>query len=71
MASSRRPSARTTLTLERETLHMMDGVRRVALVETKTIDTDVGARSVAVEINEIQMQIDAAGSDAKRTGRDR
>ncbi|XXX77327.1 RHS repeat-associated core domain-containing protein [Sorangium sp. So ce134] len=29
--------------LERETLHMMDGERRVALIETKTIDTSVPA----------------------------
>jgi RHS repeat-associated protein len=29
----------TTVTLERETLHLMDGNRRIALVETKTVDT--------------------------------
>jgi YD repeat-containing protein len=28
-----------TITLERETLHLMDGNRRIALVETKTVDT--------------------------------
>jgi RHS repeat-associated protein len=28
-----------TITLERETLHLMDGARRIALVETKTVDT--------------------------------
>jgi len=30
----------TTKTLERETLHIMDDQKRVALIETKTIDTD-------------------------------
>ncbi|XYI02085.1 hypothetical protein ACMHYB_20840 [Sorangium sp. So ce1128] len=29
----------TGLVLERQTLHVMDGARRVAMVETKTIDT--------------------------------
>ncbi|MBL9021071.1 MAG: hypothetical protein JNL21_02675 [Myxococcales bacterium] len=29
----------STKELERETLHVMDGVRRVAIVETKTVDT--------------------------------
>ncbi|MEN9306476.1 MAG: hypothetical protein RL173_408 [Fibrobacterota bacterium] len=29
----------TTVTLERETLHLMDVARRIALVETKTVDT--------------------------------
>jgi RHS repeat-associated protein len=31
----------TELTLERQTLHVMDGVRRIALVETKTADSSV------------------------------
>jgi len=34
-----RKSQSSTVTLERETLHIMDGARRVALVETKTIDS--------------------------------
>lgn len=29
----------TTVTLERETLHLMDGARRIAMVETKTVDS--------------------------------
>jgi RHS repeat-associated protein len=32
----------STVTLERETLHVMDDQRRVAMVETKTVDTAVG-----------------------------
>ncbi|MFO0763124.1 MAG: RHS repeat-associated core domain-containing protein [Byssovorax sp.] len=31
-----------TLPVERQTLHVMDGVKRVALVETKTVDTEAG-----------------------------
>jgi RHS repeat-associated protein len=33
----------TKLVLERQTLHVMDGVRRIAMVETKTVDTSVPA----------------------------
>ena len=39
----RRATNATALDLERQTLHVMDGVRRIALVETKTIDTSVPA----------------------------
>ena len=35
------PPDENVLVLERETLHVMDGVRRVAMVETKTVDTDI------------------------------
>jgi RHS repeat-associated protein len=35
-----------TVTLERETLHVMDGERRVALAEIKTIDADAPASSL-------------------------
>jgi len=37
----KRVASTNELTLERETLHVMDGVRRIALVETKTVDTDI------------------------------
>ena len=33
--------ATSTVEVERETLHVMDGVKRVAMVETKTVDTSV------------------------------
>jgi len=36
------------VTLERETLHVMDGMRRIATVETKTLDTSNGATGVGV-----------------------
>jgi RHS repeat-associated protein len=32
----------TTVTLQRETLHVLDGARRVAMVETRTAGTDAG-----------------------------
>jgi hypothetical protein len=38
-ASTAAPSARTPATLERETLHVMDDKQRIALVETRTLDT--------------------------------
>jgi RHS repeat-associated protein len=37
----RREGAQAQLVLERETLHVMDDARRIALVETKTLDTSV------------------------------
>ncbi|HKM56809.1 MAG TPA: RHS repeat-associated core domain-containing protein, partial [Isosphaeraceae bacterium] len=41
-------------TLERETLHVMDGKRRVALVETKTIDAEVPV-TVAAPLARVQL----------------
>jgi len=38
-----RKSQSGTVTLERETLHIMDGVKRIALVETRTIGSDSSA----------------------------
>jgi RHS repeat-associated protein len=38
------------LVLERETLHVMDGVQRVALVETKTVDTSIPAYTPATVV---------------------
>jgi RHS repeat-associated protein len=35
------------LALERQTLHVMDGVKRIAMIETKTVDTSVPALVVA------------------------
>jgi len=37
----RRQGANQDLVLERETLHVMDDARRIAMVETKTVDADV------------------------------
>jgi len=37
----RREGSQAELVLERETLHVTDGARRIALVETKTVDTSV------------------------------
>jgi len=38
-----RKSQSSAVTLERETLHIMDGVKRIALVETRTIGSDSSA----------------------------
>jgi RHS repeat-associated protein len=40
----------TGVLLERETLHVLDGVRRIALVETKTVDTAAGPFTVTPRI---------------------
>jgi RHS repeat-associated protein len=45
----------TTVMLERETLHVMDGVQRVALVETKTVDADVGGAFEVTTVTRFQM----------------
>jgi RHS repeat-associated protein len=37
-----------TVTMERETLHVMDDKRRVAMVETKTVDASPGATGIGV-----------------------
>ncbi|MFT3771558.1 MAG: SpvB/TcaC N-terminal domain-containing protein [Minicystis sp.] len=43
------------LKLERETLHVMDGVRRIALVETKTVDVDAGGAFVVTTVVRLQL----------------
>ncbi|MFT3770203.1 MAG: SpvB/TcaC N-terminal domain-containing protein [Minicystis sp.] len=40
--------------LSRETLHVMDGVRRVALVETKTVDTAAGGAFTPTTVTRLQ-----------------
>ena len=42
----RRKNGNGDITLERETLHVVDGNRVIALVETKTIDTTVPAQTL-------------------------
>jgi RHS repeat-associated protein len=42
----RRQNSAGSVTLERETLHIMDGKQRIALVETKTTDVSVSAASL-------------------------
>jgi len=44
----------TTVSLERQTLHIMDDKRRVAMVETKTIDQSVASTSLPVSITRYQ-----------------
>ncbi|MFT3775410.1 MAG: toxin TcdB middle/C-terminal domain-containing protein [Minicystis sp.] len=41
--------------LERETLHVMDGVRRVALVETKTVDADAVGTFEPTTVTRLQL----------------
>jgi RHS repeat-associated protein len=43
-----------TISLERQTLHIMDDKRRVAMVETKTIDQTAAATSLPVSITRYQ-----------------
>ncbi|XYI02092.1 RHS repeat domain-containing protein [Sorangium sp. So ce1128] len=58
----------TGLVLERQTLHVMDGARRVAMVETKTIDTS-GPFTVTPRLRyqldnhlgSVSLEVDAAG----------
>lgn len=49
-----RKSASGDITLERETLHVMDDKRRIALVETKTIDTTASASALPVSVTRYQ-----------------
>jgi RHS repeat-associated protein len=41
--------------LERETLHVMDGERRIALVETKTIDTETSGAVTPLTVTRFQL----------------
>ncbi|APR86768.1 insecticidal toxin complex protein [Minicystis rosea] len=41
--------------LERETLHVMDGVQRIAMVETKTIDTSAAGAFVPTTVTRLQL----------------
>ena len=59
------------LALERETLHVMDGVKRVALVETTTADASAGGAFQVATVTRFQLgnhlgsavlEVDAAGS---------
>jgi RHS repeat-associated protein len=59
------------LALERQTLHVMDGVKRVALVETTTADASVGGAFQVATVTRFQLgnhlgssvlEVDAAGS---------
>jgi RHS repeat-associated protein len=44
----------TTVSLERQTLHVMDDKRRVAMVESKTIDISVASTSLPVSVTRYQ-----------------
>ena len=44
LPQARRPIGADTATLERETLHVMDDKQRIALVETRTLDTAATTR---------------------------
>jgi RHS repeat-associated protein len=61
----------TGLVLERQTLHVMDGVKRVALVETTTADASTGGAFQAATVTRYQLgnhlgssvlEVDAAGN---------
>jgi RHS repeat-associated protein len=59
-----------SLELERETLHVMDGVKRIALVETKTVDVDVPSLTpkpttrfqLGNHLGSVSLEIDEVGS---------
>jgi uncharacterized protein RhaS with RHS repeats len=52
----KRVASSGALTLERQTLHVMDGVRRIALVETKTVDADAGGAFVVSTVVRVQLE---------------
>jgi RHS repeat-associated protein len=52
----RRVASTGVVTLERETLHVMDGARRIALVETKTVDADAGGAFQVATVTRFQME---------------
>jgi len=57
------------LALERQTLHVMDGVKRIAMVETKTIDTSIPALTptpvtrfqLGSHLGSVSLEIDSHG----------
>jgi RHS repeat-associated protein len=50
-----RKTVNGTVTLERETLHVMDDKRRVAMVETKTVDSDAPPRTLPITVRRYQL----------------
>jgi len=52
----KRQGAEAEIVLERETLHVMDDARRIAMVETKTVDADV--QGTLTVVSRIRYQLD-------------
>ena len=57
----------TTLTLERETLHLMDGARRIAMVETKTIGTTTTPLPATVTRYQLDNHLQSASLELDET----
>ncbi|MFT3772892.1 MAG: SpvB/TcaC N-terminal domain-containing protein [Minicystis sp.] len=51
----KRVASTGVVTVERETLHVIDGVQRIALVETKTVDTAAGGAFVVTTVTRMQL----------------
>ena len=57
----------TTVTLERETLHLMDGNRRIAMVETKTIGTTTTPLPATVTRYQLDNHLQSASLELDET----